>query len=89
MGNIIVVQNVVMQIRKKYLYNGEIMKIAMQLIKQSEDNMQEIIEQDNGFNDFVLHGDAPNCVMAYLNFALARHHALRVLDEENDGNGVQ
>ena len=65
------------------------MLTALQFIKKAEDNMLEIIEQDTDFQDFAIHGVAPSCVMAYLNFALSRHYALRALDEENDENGVQ
>ena len=57
------------------------MKTPLQHIKESEDFMQEIIEEDKGFADFATNGEAPNCVLAYLSFALARHRALRALDE--------
>ena len=57
---------------------------AFQHIKDSEDMMQKIIEDnEDRFGDFAVHEDAPNFIKAYLNFALVRHYAIRSLDPDD------
>lgn len=59
---------------------------ALQMVKRSEDEMQELLENNmDEFREFASDDSVTSkVVLAYMNFALARHFALRSLDDAED-----